>query len=77
MLDFLDDHLGWIVGLAIAMTLVAVPLLYYKEGQKPGFELKKDEWTCAKEERHTILVMAGKVMVPQTRTECVQWDKIR
>lgn len=60
---------------AIIAILVAIGYGVYVESQKPGFELKKDEWHCTDHHMVTTMVMVGKVMVPQTYSVCDNWKR--
>lgn len=67
--------------LAVLGLLVWIGVAVYHDSQSPTFELRKDEWVATKShtETRTMMVMVGKVMVPQIHTVTVvdQYERIR
>lgn len=62
----------------MAFFFVGIPMLIYgcvREGKKPNFELKKDDWECKQATSWTSMVLVGKVMVPQQHTRCILWGE--
>jgi hypothetical protein len=56
----------------------SIPYLIYEDYQnknKPTFELKKDDWECKRARSFEQMVLVGKTMAPEIRTECILWGK--
>lgn len=75
-----DRHIGVAV-LAVAFCFIAATVyVLYKDGQRPTFELKRDDWACSRHVSRTTLqpVQNGSRMdlVPMTQTECVEYRRI-
>lgn len=73
----------WVMAVAIVSILCAIIYGGYRESQRPGFTLKKDDWVCAAshEESTTTFVNTGDgktiVLIPITTTStvCDQWHR--
>lgn len=60
---------------AIVLILAAVGWGGYSYSQRPTIEINKDDWQCTKSEQRTHLQPIGKVLMPMTRTVCVEYRR--
>lgn len=66
------------LGLPLGAVLAALPWMFIAEARSPDLvTLKKGYWACTASHQVTTMVLVGKVMVPQTRSECDAYGKIR
>ncbi len=74
LFEWLMDHvMPWFISVAIIALIgfcIIAPFAIWKDSQRPTFELKKDDWTCARahQEQTTTYVKSGSVMIPVTST---------
>lgn len=75
----LEDAFMWGTGLAVVALVGFVIYAGVEESKRPGFELKKADWDCAKTSSWTTFstTLVGEVVIttPIHHTECVNWRK--
>lgn len=42
---------------------------------KPTFKLNKEDWTCTQTVSTQTTMIVGKVILPKTQTDCVQYNR--
>lgn len=83
MIEWMADKIiGTMAVLGFLLVFIGLPFLGYSMYIKytsPTFTLDKSDWACSisHEESVTIMIMVGKVLVPQTSHSmvCDQWSK--
>lgn len=80
-LDVIMSFFLWVAILLAFGTLILFPVACYNESKKETFSLKKDEWSCSKEETKSSVtyLWVNNIAIPQTytTTSCIQWNKIK
>lgn len=70
----------WMMSAAIVCMIGLLGWELVSAARSPGFELRKDEWRCTKDQvvSYPQAFPTGKsvILIPQTRVECVRWDRI-
>jgi hypothetical protein len=73
---------GWVLSLIAAAVVGIIGLVLvsaYRDSQRPTFELKKDDWTCARSEQRTYLrpMPVGKVttLMPMSMAVCMEYRR--
>lgn len=76
------DAIGWVIGFLTIAVLALVGwmmLAVWVDSQRPTFELKRDDWTCTKNETRSqsLVMLVGKVPMPflVNSTACVEYRR--
>lgn len=64
-----------VCALVMGVCIVALGLALYDGATAETFELRKDQWTCAKSHTESRMVLIGKVVAPQSQTVCDVWQR--
>lgn len=68
----------WFEILIIAIVLGLLGFLayvVYYNAQQPTFTLQKSVWTCTKTHNVSSMMLVGKVMIPMTNVECIEYKR--
>lgn len=75
----METIVDWCVGISFLIFVALGVTSCAKESKKPGFELKKAEWICSKEDiqtRFQATVMGNQtMMMPVTDVTCIEWKR--
>lgn len=70
-----DKIIATVIILLIAAFACLMVYAIWQESTSPKMELNKSEWECVKTETRMIPVLVGKVVVPQSNQECVEYKR--
>jgi hypothetical protein len=74
----MDRVIPWIILATIAALFLTISILIYnawQDSNRETFSLVKADWECTQGRTYTTMVLVGKILVPETRTECVQYTR--
>lgn len=70
-----EEWVMWAIFVLFVAIFVLIGFGIYHEMTSEKIEITKSDWTCTDTETTTQFIMIGKILTPQSFTQCVEYKK--